>query len=181
MRKAIITSLAIMILVVAFMPVTAQAEHHFNSELYNSADPELYDHQFTIYQNTSINVNSDENISFAVKCVPFDEAVIDFDYIFNITLYDGVTNNSYEIPVSATNTTTWNSIDVDPTEFEYNNTGVITLTLSDSLYNQLDYYKGPVGFYKSTYGGYMYEVIGLLMFLAMVAIVVLIGKRIKKN
>ena len=182
MRKTIITSLAIIMLVVAFMPLTAQAEFHHNSDLYNSADPELYDHMFTTYQNKSININSDEgDISLAVLCTPYDETVIDFDYIITITLDDGVTNNSYEIPISATNTATWHSIDVDPTEFEHNNTGTITITLSDNLYNQLDYHKGTVGFYKSSYGGYMYEIIGLFIFVAMVGIVGLMAKRLKKD
>ena len=169
-------------LVVAFLPLTAQADYHYESELYNSADPGLYDHEFIFYQNDSLDINSDDgNISLSVAVIPYNESVIAFNYIYTITLDDGITNNSYEIPISATNSSAWYSIDVDPTEFVYNNTGTITLTLSDSLYNQLDYYEGTVGFYKSSYGGYMYDIVYLMIFVAMVSLVALMAKRIKKD
>ena len=172
--KKYLTGLAIIIILVALIPATAQAESYM--PLYDTGDSAAWEHSFTVYQNESLNINGDP-IEFAVKCDPASELSPDITYIINITLNDGNITNSYEITVYAANETVWANVMVDPTIYEYNNRGTINITLTDDSYNYLDSQEKSIGFYRTKYGGYFSDIYYLIMFAGIVALMGIMAKK----
>lgn len=132
------------------IPGTAKAISY--DALYDSGTSASYDFEFTLYQNDSINMNSDENITFDILCQPYDTTSVNATYNFEIWLNDGTSNNSYTVAIDAKNdTVVWASIEVDPTVFVKNYSGVLDYALYDAGMTQLDYHTRTMGFYESPF------------------------------